>query len=134
VTGFEAITAQNGWTMAVTGVLIVMVGLTLLATIISQLHKVLALFERKNVEDQDHQPNAKPRRTLPAADLITDLSAAAGFYQSITTELGDSFLLTSAFELLKQEGIPHPHLTIKTLRENGYLVPLGEGRFTWKKS
>jgi hypothetical protein len=133
LTGFEAISAHNGWAMALTGLLIVLTGLTLLSIIISQLHRVIALFERKSVaaEPEPRAPE-KPATPEPAADLLTDLPAAARFYQSITSELGDSFALTSVFEQLKKEGIPHPHLSIKTLRENGFLVSLGDGRFSWK--
>lgn len=48
--GLENISANNGWAMAITGPLIVMSGLTILAIIISQLHKIVALFDKKNKE------------------------------------------------------------------------------------
>lgn len=46
--GLEAINAHNGWSMAVVGPLIVMSGLTILAIIISQLHKLVALMGGKD--------------------------------------------------------------------------------------
>ncbi len=49
--GLEAINAYNGWAMAITGPLIVMGGLSILSIIISQLHKVVALFDKKEEED-----------------------------------------------------------------------------------
>lgn len=45
--GLEAISANNGWAMAITGPLIVMSGLSILAIIISQLHKMVAIFDKK---------------------------------------------------------------------------------------
>ena len=45
--GLEAISAHNGWAMAITGTIIVMCGLSALAFIISQLHKIIALFEKR---------------------------------------------------------------------------------------
>jgi hypothetical protein len=45
--GFAAISAQNGWAMVFTGAFIVMGGLSLLALIISQMHKVIAFCERR---------------------------------------------------------------------------------------
>lgn len=131
MTGFEAISSQNGWIMAATGGLIVMAGLTVLATIISQLHKVIELFERKRVEENS-RPLTEESRPRLLVDPLADLPATAGFYRVLTAELGDNFLLADMFEVLKKEGNPHPHMTIKALREQGYLLPLGEGRFTWR--
>ena len=45
--GLEAINASNGWAMAITGPLIVISGLTILSIIISQLHKLVAIFDKK---------------------------------------------------------------------------------------
>jgi len=28
---------------------------------------------------------------------------------------------------------PHPHLTIRSLKEEGFLIPADQGRFSWKK-
>lgn len=47
MTGLEAITAQNGWAIASIGAIIVMSALSLLAVVISQVHKVLSFIERK---------------------------------------------------------------------------------------
>ena len=47
MTGIEAITAQNGWAMAVVGAVIVMIALTILATTISQVHKVIFYCESR---------------------------------------------------------------------------------------
>ena len=131
MTGFEAISSQNGWIMAATGGLIVMAGLTVLATIISQLHKVIELFERKRDEENTRPITEEPRPRIHV-DPLADLPSTAGFYRVLTAELGDSFLLADMFEVLKKEGNPHPHMTIKALREQGYLLPLGGGRFTWR--
>ena len=45
--GLTAISAQNGWAMAITGAFIVMGGLALLALIISQMHRVIGFWERR---------------------------------------------------------------------------------------
>ncbi len=131
MTGFTAISAQNGWIMAVTGALIVMTGLTVLAAIISQLHRVIALFERKPGGNHALPATAQPRKA-PPDDFLNDPPAAAGFYQVLTADLGEEFLLADMFAILKKEGNTHPHMTLKSLRENGYLLPLGDGRFKWK--
>ncbi|NLB07971.1 MAG: hypothetical protein GX835_13565, partial [Desulfobulbaceae bacterium] len=44
--GFEAISHHNGWVAAATGACIVFAGLSTLAFLISQLHKLVNLFDR----------------------------------------------------------------------------------------
>ena len=54
--GLDAISAANGWAMAIAGALIVMTGLTVLSFVISQLHKVAGLLEKgleKESTDQE---------------------------------------------------------------------------------
>jgi Na+-transporting methylmalonyl-CoA/oxaloacetate decarboxylase gamma subunit len=124
--GLEAISAHNGWAMAITGTIIVMCGLSLLAFIISQLHKIIGLFEKRK--------EAVPHFVRPAADFDTlnDLEAAARIYKPLTANLGDSFHLTELYRIFEKEKLPHPHLTIRALRAAEYLQPLGEGIFCWK--
>ena len=132
MTGLQAISAQNGWAMAVTGALIVMVGLAAQSFIISQLHKIIALFER-GPKDATRQ-NASPAADLAAAeaDLLNDVATTARLYRPLTAELGDQFEIYLLYQLLTQEDLPHPHLTIRSLREAGLLIPVGEGLFSWK--
>ena len=83
--GLEAISAHNGWAMAITGTIIVMGGLSILAFIISQLHKIIGLFEKRK--------KAPPHFVPPAADIdvLNDLEAAARMYRPLTADLGDVF-------------------------------------------
>ena len=124
--GLEAISAHNGWAMAVTGIIIVMGGLSILAFIISQLHKIIGLFEQKK--------KAPPPFVQPAADINTlnDPEAAARIYRPLTADLGESFPLAELYRISEKEKLPHPHLTIRALLDAEYLQPLGEGIFCWK--
>ena len=130
--GIEAINAQNGWAMAIAGALIVMSGLSILAFIISQLHKVLELMEpRKKTVVTGAAP-----APIPAATADHDLSHLEGSlscYYNETAHLGTAFTLMDLFAVFKSCDFPHPHLTIRTLKEKGYLVPASEDAFTWKK-
>jgi Na+-transporting methylmalonyl-CoA/oxaloacetate decarboxylase gamma subunit len=125
--GLEAISEHNGWAMAITGIIIVMCGLSVLAYIISQLHKVIGLFEQKKKTIQ-HQP-----QPLADDDILNDLATAARMYQPLTDGLGDSFHLIQLYRIFEKKRLPHPHLTISALRTAEYLQPLGEGLYRWKK-
>ena len=125
--GLEAISAHNGWAMAITGTIIVMGGLAVLAFIISQLHKIILLFEKRQ--------EAPPHFIQPAAsiNILNDLEAAARIYRPLTAHLGDSFHLAELYRIFEEERLPHPHLTIRALRAAEYLQPLSEGIFRWKE-
>jgi hypothetical protein len=135
VLGIDAITANNGWAMAITGACIVMSGLALLSFVISQLHKIIALTEGKAKKHSPPTPEpASPAVGLSAVDidLLDDLPAAARFYNSLTMDLGEVFSLPTLYRICQKENLPHPHITIMALRGAGYLVPAGEGNFSWK--
>jgi hypothetical protein len=55
-------------------------------------------------------------------------------FKLLTQEIGDTFDLATLFQIFIQHDDPHPHLTIRSLREQGYLVSTGEGLFSWKHS
>lgn len=136
VTGLEAITAQNGWAMAITGAIIVMCGLTILSFIISQLHKFIAIFEKKTNTDVPAREKPAPSFANRAAevDILNDLAAASRIYQSLTEDGPEKFQLTTLYTLCQKEQLPHPHITIRALRDAGYLLPAEEGIFYWKQS
>lgn len=132
--GIEAINANNGWSMAIAGVLIVMSGLSVLSFIISQLHKVLTLLESRQKNGHAEEPSAPAPSAAAAADHdLSNLEDSLSCYCSETTQLGSAFTLQDLFGVFKECDFPHPHLTIRSLKEEGFLVPTGEGMFSWRK-
>lgn len=135
--GLEAIQAHNGWAMAITGAVIVMIGLSILSFIISQLHRIIALVDgrsnRKLKKKTDKEPVIIPESKLQLPPL-SDLGETMKQFQPLTQEIGKSFGLTALFQIFVQQDDPHPHLTIRSLREQGYLIPDGTGLFTWKQA
>ena len=118
--------------MALAGALIVFSGLIVLSFAISQLHKLLKLFDKKR--DAAAVP-AQPAPEAPApvaVDLLTDPVALAESYQPLVDELGETFQLADLYALAARDDLPHPHLSIKALRDAHRLVAQGEGLFTWQ--
>lgn len=116
--------------MAITGALIVMCGLAGLSFLISQLHKIIALFEKRH-------PKSVPEEKIEPAEntglfILDDLAATARIYQGISAQLGPKFDLVKLYQLFNLEALPHPHLTIRSLRDAGFLAPAGDGLFYWK--
>ncbi|MFZ0613627.1 MAG: OadG family protein [Desulfobacterales bacterium] len=131
--GFEAISAQNGWAMAITGILIVMVGLGLLSFVISQLHRVAALLEngfKKRSGKAAGGPSAPPPAAVSKTPRL-DLAEARKRLAPLAAELGETFELQHLYELANSNALPHVHLSIRGLREAGVILPAGDGRFVW---
>ncbi len=135
--GFEAISAHNGWGMALTGALIVFSGLVVLSAVISQLHKVLNLFEGSMARlseghaespqataDRKKEPDIKPIFPYNIEETIAN-------YQSASEPLGESFTLRDLHRVAGEIDAPHPHLTISYLRQHQHLKPSGDGMFSW---
>ncbi len=125
---FQLISDNNGWAMALVGTLIVMSGLSILALIISQLHKLIAVSERKVKTTEVADPVKIP------AKLPDDIDAVATIYEPLVNQLSSTFSLDALYALTSENNYPHPHLTIRSFREAGILIPQGEGMFTWKST
>ena len=113
--GFEAITAQNGWAMAFLGFLIVLAGLIVLSFVISQLHKVLTLWENRHSIFSKHQPES-PTEAAPPSPVIqvpdrlpVDIHQAASSFKPLVDKLEQPFQLSRLYELSQQMGFsPSP--------------------------
>lgn len=129
--GLEAISAHNGWAMAFAGALIVISGLAVLATVISQLHRVAALLERPRTKRRRDLEPTPPKSPAPRASF--SIETEIDRYRDLAEDLGDGFELQQLYQRAASEELPHVHLTIRSLREQGYLAADDKGRFSWKK-
>lgn len=134
--GLAAISAHNGWAMAVTGACIVIAGLAVLSFIISQLHRILGLFEITEKAVASPAPEKAKKiaveSTVAVTDLLSDLKAAARLHKSVCQELGETFELAQLYKAIEAANLPHPHITVRELRDAGYLAMTEEGTFSWK--
>lgn len=126
--GLEAIAHNNGWTIAATGACIVFTGLATLSLVISQLHKLVALLDRPSKATVEVViKETKPSWTPP--DCPNNLELAVRLYQPLFDELPPEFDLAELYVLAKKYHLPHPHLSIRCLRDAGKLEFLGDGHF-----
>lgn len=125
--GLEAIAHNNGWTIAVTGACIVFSGLAALSFVISQLHKLIALLDRPPKAPEVIVEEQKIIWTPPESP--NDIEVAARLLQPLFDELSPEFELFELYELARKYHLPHPHLSIRCLRNAGRLESLGDGFF-----
>lgn len=134
---FDRIAEQNGWAMAALGITIDIACLALLSFIISRVPFIIAFSERvggafrKNSLPIVEQPVFTPQAVLENDFSVEGARRIAAVYKDCALQLGTSFQLPDLYRVSREKGLPHPHLTIKTLRETGLLVTESEGRFRW---
>ena len=130
--GIEAINAHDGWSIAVIGAGIVFTGLVVLSIAISQLHKLLLFWDKR---DKFLKPNGKKVTAEEKSDIVSpehfplDINEVVEIYRPVFSKLGDSFQLTDLYDMARKYNFPHPHLTIKEFRQAGIMLPVGDGCF-----
>ncbi len=134
--GLEAISANNGWAMAIIGPLIVISGLAILSIIISQLHKLVAIFDKKAEQTTEppikNKVKNKDEISVPKI-LPSDILETAKIYQALIDKLEQPFELSDLYKVAEQSKFPHPILTVGHLRGAGILKCEGEGLFIWNR-
>lgn len=134
--GLQAITANNGWAMALTGVSIVFTGLVLLSLAISQIHKIFTILDKRKAEKEaaskKAEEEAQKDQRPPCLNLPKDIAKAEAQFTPLIASKGEPFLLTDLLKAAERENLPHPHLTLNYLREAKLLIPKGDGFFVWQ--
>ena len=137
--GIENITNNDGWAMAAVGATIVFSGLVVLSFVISQIHKILQLWEdREKIMARFKKPAAVEEAdefdTLIYEERhLPEVNELIRVYGPLAEKLQSPFKLSELFEIANQADLPHPHLSIQRLQEANVLIAEGDGTFTWKK-
>ncbi len=135
--GIANIAANNGWAMAFLGAGIVMTGLIVLSLAISQIHKLVAIWEKR--ESKEAEPTSVTVAPEPETPKIAESEACPinldelmALYRPLTEPLGSPFELKELYRVAGESDLPHPHITIRCFREAGHLAMAEEGLFAWK--
>lgn len=131
--GFKAISAQNGWEYAFVGICIVFSGLVLLSCFLSQLHKLLSLWENRSSIGQRLKERLKSDPPVTdKQELISDLIESKRQYRLLVERIGEPFALPRLLRLAKRSGLSRPYATINELLQAGVIHPEGTGYFIWR--
>ncbi|AOY57819.1 MULTISPECIES: OadG family protein [Desulfococcus] len=136
MTGFEAISAHNGWSIAAVGISIVFTGLVLLSVAIAQLHKILAFWEdRDQFYEQFRKKRDKHATTEEVCIVIPgNIQEPARHFKLLADRMAEPFALPKLLENAVRCGISHPHSTLNTLLLSDIVVPDGEGYYRWNQN
>ena len=137
--GIDNITNNNGWAMAVVGATTVFMGLIVLSFVISQIHRILDLWEnrgkKRNGEKKQTRLDDRPSSAAPEVkeSRLPTVSELTSIYRPLVEQLKEPFQLIMLFEKTKEMNLPHAHLSIRSLQEADILLAQGDGTFTWNK-
>jgi len=137
--GIDNITNNNGWAMAVVGATTVFLGLIALTLVISQIHRILDLWENrgKKLNGKKKQARSEDKHKVAAPEAksnrLPTVSELTSIYRPLVEQLKEPFQLIQLFEKTKEMNLPHAHLSIKSLQEADILLAQGDGTFTWNK-
>jgi Na+-transporting methylmalonyl-CoA/oxaloacetate decarboxylase gamma subunit len=133
--GLDAISAHNGWQLAALGILIVFTCLTLLFLAISQIHKVLEFWDKrdtyykriKKVWQRKHRPDT----TTPDPALPKDVKESARQFKLLIKQMGEPFSLPKLIDFSKKCGFLRSYSNINSLLQAKLIIPDGKGYFRW---
>ncbi|WP_299979005.1 OadG family protein [Desulfobacula sp.] len=139
--GLEAINANNGWAISVVGVSIVFSGLVMLSLVISQLHKVLALWEDpskikalfKAKQSEDQSDKLQEKEIVDQAVFTESQKEVVRQFGLLIRTMEDHFSLPRLLHLAQISDLKNPHSNLNNLLETKIIIPDGSGFFTWEK-
>ena len=133
--GLDAISAHNGWQLSALGISIVFTGLTMLALAISQIHKVLGFWDRRNNYYQRikkvWQRKHRPDTTTSEPALPKDVKESARQFKVLIEQMGEPFSLPKLIDFSKKCGFLRSYSSINSLLQAKLIIPDGKGYFRW---
>jgi hypothetical protein len=137
--GLDNIVMNNGWSQALLGASIVMTGLVVLAIAISQIHKLVDFWENRSKKTTPEPATSGIATTVDHITLDVplqcpaDIGQTAALYKPLVEQMGTPFELKELYQRALLFDLPHPHITLRCLREAGILSPQGDGMFRWNQ-
>ncbi|GBC62534.1 hypothetical protein DENIS_3506 [Desulfonema ishimotonii] len=136
MTGLEAINAHNGWSIAVLGISIVFTGLTLLSATISQLYKILEMWENRDEYFKRKREALEKAQQAPAVCVVLpgNIKESARQFRLLINHMGEPFALPKLLDYARRCGLERPHSSLNDLILSKAIVPDAEGYYSWNKN
>jgi len=144
MTGLDAIVHHNGFAMAAVGITIVFTALVTLSLIISQLHKLLLIWDDRGVYFKKVRhvfSSAKPTEAkspsveeeISGVHYFDDIRESSRQFRILIQAMGEPFSLPELIRIAQSFGIAHAHSTVSHLIVNHFIVADGSGFYHWNQ-
>ncbi|MFZ1983268.1 MAG: hypothetical protein WAU91_02575 [Desulfatitalea sp.] len=131
--GLHSLSIDNGFVVALISLIVVILCMTVRAIFLAKPRKKPVRPVQTPQPEEQSQIKVVPGWGGYDSNLFGDLSASATICKSIAEAVGEPFKLAVLYHQLEMSNWPHPHLTIRSLREAELLMPAGNGLFAWSK-
>ena len=134
--GFEAIIAHDGLGISVIGISIVFVSLVLLSFAVSQIHKLIELWDKKKTPYQrvkKSQQKDQKAQSVSVPTVPQDVQRASRQFKLLIEWIGEPFPLPKLLDLSEKCGLSRPHSTINEFIKCELIIPDENGYFIWNK-
>ncbi|HMA85849.1 MAG TPA: OadG family protein [Desulfosalsimonadaceae bacterium] len=144
MTGLDAILHHNGFAMAAVGITIVFTALVTLSLVISQLHKLLLVWDDRRIYVEKVRnlfSSARPTEARPPQvdeeifeiHYFDDINESSRQFQILIQAMGEPFSLPELIQIAQSFGIEHAHSTVSHLIVKNFIVPDGNGFYRWNQ-
>lgn len=136
--GLESINASNGWAISIVGISIVFSGLVSLSLVISQLYKVLALYEDPSKitaffkSKKSKKVDEKEGEKIITIVLTRSQKETVKQFALLARTLDDHFSLPRLLHLAQISGIKDPYPSLNILLKMRIVESDENGFFMWK--
>ena len=135
--GLDAISAHNGWQLAALGTSIVFAGLIILFLAISQIHKILEFWDKRDTYYQSIKKlvHRKHRSEATFSDpvLPKNVKGSVRQFKLLIEQIGEPFPLPKLLDFSEKCGFPHSHSSVNDLLKAKLIIPDGKGYFLWNQ-
>lgn len=134
--GFEAIIAHDGLGISVIGISIVFVSLVLLSFAVSQIHKLIELWDKKKTPYQrvkKSQQKDQKAQSVSVPTVPQDVQRASRQFKLLIEWIGEPFPLPKLLDLSEKCGLSRPHSTINEFIKCELIIPAENGYYVWNK-
>jgi hypothetical protein len=142
MSGLDAIIHHNGFAMAAVGITIVFTALVTLSLIISQLHRMLLIWDDRRTYIEKvrkvFSSARPPEARAPQVDdeifevhYFDDIKESSRQFRILVEAMGEPFCLPELIRMAQSVGIEHAHSTVSHLIVSNFIVPEGDGFFRW---
>jgi len=144
MTGIDAIVHHNGFAMAAVGITIVFTALVTLSLIISQLHRLLLIWDDRrtyvekvrNIFSAARPTEARPPQVdeeILGIHYFDDINESSRQFQILIQAMGEPFPLPELIRIAQSFGIEHAHSTVSHLIVSNFIVADGNGFYHWNQ-
>jgi predicted AAA+ superfamily ATPase len=132
--GLKAIAECNGWIISVLGIIIVFSGLVFLSFLVSQIYKILNIWDNRKAYIKSFFEKFKKSKLKSEHKIIIpeNLEETKRIMKLLTNIIGEPFSMPKLIKMAENRGLSKPYSAVNDLLEADIIISDDKGYFIWK--